>query len=113
VLVGDVTQARELSALVRSGDDVPPELLEPGAIPPVSRDEPGAVVCSCNAVTAQAIDDAIRRGGLRTLAQVAKATRASTGCGSCAADVEARLARSSARNTEETVAKPAEGRMAA
>jgi ferredoxin-nitrate reductase len=114
LLVGDVAEARELSALVRSGDDVPPRLLEVGAVSSSQpRDHPQRVVCTCNAVTAGEIADAIRRGGLRTLAQVSRATRAATGCGSCAADVEQLLARSSARNTDETVAKPLAGRMAA
>jgi ferredoxin-nitrate reductase len=88
-LVGDTSQARRLAELLRTGDDVPAELLD-GA--PAAVEEPGGIVCSCNAVTREEIVAAIRRGGLRTLAQVGNTTRAATGCGSCAADVEALLA---------------------
>jgi NAD(P)H-nitrite reductase large subunit len=102
LLVGDLTSARELSALLRSGESVPDALLEPGSDTATEdSDAPDAVVCSCNAVTGGTIEEAIARGGLTTLAQVSNATRAATGCGSCARDVEALLARSSARNTDE------------
>ena len=46
--------------------------------------------------TAQA---AIRRDGLRTVAQVGRRTRATTGCGSCAADVQALLAHAAASDS--------------
>jgi NAD(P)H-nitrite reductase large subunit len=64
-------------------------------------------VCSCNQATAGAIDEAIRARGLATVVQVANATRATTGCGGCAAEVGALLERhrSSARNTEDQDAK--------
>jgi bacterioferritin-associated ferredoxin len=45
-------------------------------------------VCSCNQVTRAEIDDAIRARALRTVAQVGNATRAGTGCGSCARDIQ-------------------------
>jgi ferredoxin-nitrate reductase len=101
LLVGDLSSARELSALLRSGEPVPDALLEPGGGATEPSDDPDALVCSCNAVTSGKIEEAITRGGLTTLAQVSGATRAATGCGSCAGDVEALLARSSARNTDE------------
>jgi len=45
-----------------------------------------AIVCRCNAVTKGTITTAIRAGAA-TQQQVADATRAATGCGSCAGDV--------------------------
>jgi len=100
VLVGDVTSARALSELLRSERDVPAELLEPGAAvaPPPERDTD--VVCSCNDVSRGALRAAIRAGGLTDVAQVANATRATTGCGSCTPEVAALC--SSTRNTNET-----------
>jgi ferredoxin-nitrate reductase len=112
LLVGDLSSARELSGLLRTGEPVPRALLEPGSAPAAEPDDdPNALVCSCNAVTTGAIEEAIARGGLTTLAQVGNATRAATGCGSCARDVEALLARSSARNTDEIRMKRAAASM--
>ncbi|MGI8902553.1 MAG: molybdopterin-dependent oxidoreductase [Solirubrobacteraceae bacterium] len=94
LLVGDTTHGRELSELLRTRAPVPLELLDP---PGVGESTPGpvddsTVVCSCNGVNRGVIVAAIRSGGLTTLAGVGRATRASTGCGSCASDVEAILA---------------------
>lgn len=93
VLIGDTAGARRLSALLRSGANVPEQiLLPPGSADPVPTEHaPGETVCSCNAVTRGQIDEAIRAGGLTTLQQVSRATRAATGCGSCAGEVEALL----------------------
>jgi ferredoxin-nitrate reductase len=105
LLLGDVADARRCSSALRGEVDVEELLAPPGGAPPAL--EPHAVVCSCNEVTAGAIDEAIRARGLATLAQVANATRATTGCGGCAAEVRALLARhsSSARNTRDQDAK--------
>ena len=88
-LVGDAAAARELSELLRTGDEVPGSLLDGGAVAakPIAA-EPGATVCSCNAVTVGEVQTAIRNGGLRTVAQVGTVTRAATGCGGCTSDVE-------------------------
>jgi NAD(P)H-nitrite reductase large subunit len=107
VLVGDLDGARALSELLRTGARVPDELIAGGgsALAP-----PDGIVCSCNAVTRAEIDDAIRARALRTVAQVGNATRAATGCGSCARDVQALLdEHSSARNTQGTAEKPPVG----
>jgi ferredoxin-nitrate reductase len=66
-------------------------------------------------VSRATIDRAIVAGGLTTVEQVANATRASTGCGSCAGDLVAILAehRSSDRNKAGTAAKPLPGSIAA
>jgi ferredoxin-nitrate reductase len=99
VLVGDASGARQLTELLRSGDEVPFELLEgAGAAAKPLSDDPAATVCSCNAVTVGEVQTAIRRGGLHTVAQVGVVTRATTGCGGCTADVQQllRIAQSSA-----------------
>ncbi len=111
LLVGDSAEARILSGLLRSGDPVPAELLEPGAGPVAPAQPPGpeSVVCACNAVKRGQIEQAIAQGGLRTPAQVGTVTRAGTGCGGCTAEIEELLDRSSDRNNPETVGKPPAG----
>lgn len=97
VLIGDTSAARQLSDLLRSGDDVPHALLDAGskAAKPLA-DDPAATVCSCNAVTVGEVQAAILRDGLTTVAQVGLRTRATTGCGGCSGDVLSLL---SAANT--------------
>ncbi len=93
VLVGDASEARMLSGLLRSGDDVPADVLSPGAAPgPAVAPAASDTICSCNAVKRGELEKAIRNGGLRTLAQVGNATRAGTGCGGCVAELESMLA---------------------
>jgi ferredoxin-nitrate reductase len=114
LLVGDSAEARVLSGLLRSGDAVPADLLEPGATP-VEAVPPGpeTVVCSCNFVTHGEIDSAIRAGGLRTPAQVGTVTRAGTGCGGCTAQIEELLDRSPDGNKAETAGKSDAGMLRA
>lgn len=52
-----------------------------------ARHGPG-VTCTCFDVATDAIRRAVRIDGLRTVEQVARATRATTGCGTCRPDVE-------------------------
>jgi len=105
VLVGDTSGARELSGLLRSAERVPEELLAaPGGGPGIEAEpDPAAIVCSCNGVTHGAIDTAIRAGGLSTITEVARVTRASTGCGSCAGEVERMLKATEAERSSERV----------
>jgi ferredoxin-nitrate reductase len=120
ILIGDVADARRCTAALRSGDPADPALIDggfahpsfPSAEAPLSAD---TTICSCNAVTAGEIDTAIAARGLTTLAGVAKATRASTGCGGCAGEVRALLERhrSSARNTGDENPKSASRTMSA
>ncbi len=113
VLVGDTAEARALGELLRSGDAVPESLTAgPGMAATMAPEDDDALVCSCNAVSRGEIRDAIRAGGLRTLAHVGRATRATTGCGGCASDVEAIL-RSSSGNIRDADAKPARETMPA
>ena len=58
-----------------------------------------AVVCTCNAVTA----GALRRCAARTVPEAALATRATTGCGTCASSVAAVLGRA---KPDDVSAKP-------
>ena len=87
-LVGDARAARHLSELLRSGAEMPSDLLAPGTALAAVAADPAATLCSCNAVTVGEVQVAIRRDGLRTVAQVGLRTRATTGCGGCAADVQ-------------------------
>jgi len=77
-VVGDARAAAELRLLVERGSPAPehPAGPAPGA----------ATVCRCNGVTR----DVLRRawaGGARTPADLARVTRATTGCGGCADEV--------------------------
>ncbi|MFP5362815.1 MAG: molybdopterin-dependent oxidoreductase [Thermoleophilia bacterium] len=93
-LVGDVGAARRLSELLRTGEPVPSELLTAGAQAATADSpaaDPGATLCSCNAVSVGDVRSAIRRDGLTTIAQVGARTRATTGCGGCSADVASLL----------------------
>ncbi|HEV2786906.1 MAG TPA: (2Fe-2S)-binding protein, partial [Solirubrobacteraceae bacterium] len=94
-LVGDVSAARKLSKLLRTGEPVPSELLatgDPGTTADALAADSNATLCSCNAVSVGDVQAAIRRDGLSTVAQVGKRTRATTGCGGCATDVQTLLA---------------------
>ena len=114
VVVGDVGEAKTLSGLLRTGDRVPASLLAPtGASDHTADESPTALVCSCNSVTRGQLIDAIRGGGLSTLAGLGRATRAGTGCGSCVGDLEALLAQSSASNAQDGEAKPLDAGVAA
>jgi ferredoxin-nitrate reductase len=121
-LLGDVSGARELSSLLRSGEPAPEELLSPpGAAAASPAPEPGDLICSCNAVTRGQIEAAIGARDLRSVAEVGRETRAGTGCGSCQGEIEAVLREreaarerdSSNRNRGVTVAKPGRPRMPA
>jgi ferredoxin-nitrate reductase len=104
VLMGDVADARRCTTALRDPGPVDEALLDPaGAATEASADDPAALVCSCHRVTAGEIEAAIVARSLTTLAGVARATHASTGCGGCAGEIESLLAtrRSSARNTHD------------
>jgi ferredoxin-nitrate reductase len=117
ILLGDTSQAPRLSALLRSGERVPDDLLEPAGPATDQPPDPAAVVCSCNSVTGGQIEDAIVRGGLSTVAQIGNATRAGTGCGGCVRELEGLLGahrpRSSGRNIGETTGKSTHGSITA
>ncbi len=97
--IGDAEVAATLSALYTRSLPVPddPALLLVRALagggPGAAARRPeeladGDRVCTCNSVSAGRIREAVR-GGCASAAQVATATRASTGCGDCRGVVEA------------------------
>jgi assimilatory nitrate reductase electron transfer subunit len=94
VLLGDLSTAGLVTQAFDRATPLPAERLHllfaglsAGAPAEVDDD---AVVCTCNAVTA----GALRRCGARTVPEAALATRATTGCGTCASSVAALLERS-------------------
>jgi ferredoxin-nitrate reductase len=113
-LLGDVAGARELSALLRSGDPIPEALLgPPGAAVDAAPSSPDELICSCNAVSRGEIEKAIGGGGARTTTDIGRQTRAGTGCGSCLKEIDQflRAHDSSIRNNDETAAKRASVRI--
>jgi ferredoxin-nitrate reductase len=115
-LLGDVSGAREISALLRSGEPAPAHLLAPPGAAVESREpDPGDLVCSCNAVSRGEIEAAARAAGHASLAEISRATRAGTGCGSCVGEIETLLRErdSSIRNTDVTDGKRLRSRMRA
>lgn len=94
ILLGDLATAGLVSQAFDRATPQPVErlhLLFAGlsSSPPVEVDDE-AVVCTCNSVSA----GALRRCGARTVSEAALATRATTGCGTCASSVAALLGRS-------------------
>lgn len=90
ILVGDLTDSRRYLEWLRTGIDLTAQrrrLFSPDAVPDHGANVAGLpdseTICGCNGVTKGDIIAAIHGKGLRTLAQVKQATRASTGCGSC------------------------------
>jgi assimilatory nitrate reductase electron transfer subunit len=93
VLLGDLSTAGIVTQAFDRGTRLPAErlhLLFAGLTggPPAEVDDE-TVVCTCNSVTA----GALRRCGARTVPEAAVATRATTGCGTCASSVAALLPR--------------------
>lgn len=91
VLLGDLSTAGLVTQAFDRGTPLPVERLHllfaglsTGSTAVVEDD---AVVCTCNAVTA----GALRRCGAATVIEAASATRATTGCGTCASSVAALL----------------------
>jgi ferredoxin-nitrate reductase len=115
-LLGDVSGARELSALLRSGGELPERLMSPpGTAVEAKPPEPADLVCNCNAVSRGEIEAAARATGHDSLAEIGRATRAGTGCGSCVPEIEALLRErdSSIGNTDVTEGKRLRSRIGA
>ncbi len=103
VLVGAGPVAADLTVAFERGTPVPDDpalLLLPGAaalLVPSDTDE--AIVCTCNRVTAGQIKEACRAGH-HSVAEVACATRATTGCGGCLGAVRSLLSREVSNQAE-------------
>ncbi|HEV2773493.1 MAG TPA: molybdopterin-dependent oxidoreductase [Thermoleophilaceae bacterium] len=96
IVVNEPGVARRAVELLRTGDPLQPALLEPGADGDAEdADDPDAIVCSCNRVTRSELEEAIASSGLESVAEVAEATKATTGCGSCTGEVEELIANGS------------------
>lgn len=95
ILLGDLSTVGVVTQAFDRGTKLPVErlhLLFAGmSTGPAAELADNAVVCTCNAVTA----GALRRCGARTVTGAAKATRATTGCGTCAGSVAALLDKAS------------------
>ena len=94
ILLGDLALASRLGELARTAEPVPDDLLADLTAPRPAAEPAGGdatLVCTCNAVSRETIMRAARDRGLRTVDDVAEATRATTGCGSCTHDVRAML----------------------
>lgn len=99
ILLGDLSTVGEVTQAFDRATPLPEGRLHllfrglgaPAAIDPATLSD-DALVCTCNHVSA----GAVRACGVRTVAEVALATRATTGCGSCRGLVEGLLACSAA-----------------
>jgi nitrite reductase (NADH) large subunit len=95
MLVGDASPWARLAGLARSATPLttPPHELLMGS-GPSSGAAPSAdtSICTCNDVTAGAICSAIRKGGLGTVDDIKRCTRAGTSCGGCTPDLTRLLA---------------------
>jgi ferredoxin-nitrate reductase len=86
VLMGDISLAGQLTALLEEGGALQDDVLD-GLLSSAPSDPRLELVCSCKNVQAGAIADAVAAGA-RTLDAVRDCTGASTGCGSCTSRVE-------------------------
>jgi NAD(P)H-nitrite reductase large subunit len=95
VLLGDLSTAGTVTQAFDRGTPLPGErlhLLFAGLGAATESEPDDDVVCTCNAVTAGTLRGCAERG-LRTVAEVAAETRATTGCGTCTSSVAALLKR--------------------
>ena len=83
VLVGDASAYPLLRSAVGGPLPGSPEALLVGAGGEIAGPIGAAQICSCTGVTADSIDDAIRRQGCADVPALKACTRAGTGCGSC------------------------------
>ncbi|HET9051663.1 MAG TPA: nitrite reductase large subunit NirB [Candidatus Dormibacteraeota bacterium] len=114
ILVGDLTTAPRITALIGDGAPVGAERLALVAPPTgVSAASAAAgmaddaVVCGCNGVTKRDICDAITAKGCATRGDVTRCTRAAGSCGSCGSVVDALLSESGQAEAGERPAEPA------
>ncbi len=101
VLVGDLSTAPRITALIGDGGLIGGERLAlvaaPTGVSPVNvavQLADDAVVCGCNGVTKGAIVQAVAERGCTTRLEVTRCTRAAGSCGSCGVVIDALLAAS-------------------
>ena len=107
VLVGETASAAALARWFDRGDPLPPNRLDvlcSGDVSPAAADPE---ICNCHHVCQSAIVGAIR-DGCTTLPQLATATKAGTGCGSCRGQL-ANLIMANAPKGQETVGRNGTG----
>jgi nitrite reductase (NADH) large subunit len=111
VLIGDSSDSHRYMEWLRNGDDLtakrrtllfPDPVADGGSAAAMLSD--GDTVCGCLGVNKGAIIQAIHEKGVCTLPQLKEATRASTGCGSCAGMCQ-EILRAVAPNFQEEVKK--------
>jgi nitrite reductase (NADH) large subunit len=109
ILVGDTSDSHRYMEWLRTGADLtdrrrhllfPPPAVDRGL--DIAEMAEGATVCGCVGVTKGAIIQTIHEKGVNTLSQLKEATRASTGCGSCAGLCQALLKAVAPEFEEET-----------
>lgn len=105
ILLGSAKYGQDIFQFIKSGEDVSgkmDKIISMVHEPPGAKDAASCVsstlamaetdqVCNCNTVSKGTIVKSIREKGLKTREDVARCTKASTGCGSCAALVESIL----------------------
>jgi nitrite reductase (NADH) large subunit len=117
ILLGDNKDGSRLFNLIQSGQDISTlrdPLTQMVSGQPITQAAPGfstvttmadsELICNCNNVTKGTIVQAIRDKSLKTHAEVANCTKASTGCGSCAQLVEDLLQEVNAKKVGSTPA---------
>jgi ferredoxin-nitrate reductase len=82
ILLGDTSLSGRLTALIRGGERVPDDLFSVTA--PTGEESDGdELVCACNGVSRGQIAQVAEREGMTHVDQIARATGATTGCGTC------------------------------
>ncbi len=117
ILLGDNKDGSRLFNLIQSGQDISTlrdPLTQMVSGQPITQAASGfstvttmadsELICNCNNVTKGTIVQAIREKSLKTHAEVANCTKASTGCGSCAQLVEDLLQEVNAKKVGSTPA---------
>lgn len=103
ILLGDIRDSARLFGLIRSGEDISSVKEQLMNIRSASGGRDGAqfslsvmadteIICHCHSVSKGALVSAIQANGIRHRDEVARYTKAGTGCGSCVQQVDDLLA---------------------
>ena len=99
VVVGEADSAPALARWFDRADTLPPNRLDVFCSPDVSTAAADPEICNCHHVTEATLVGAIR-DGCTTLPQLAAATKAGTGCGSCRGDLARLILKTSPRTAQ-------------